>query len=422
MGQLLSSEEQLPQLKEALGSVIYDAMLEGDAVPDLRVVHPLLLTNQNDNADSQTRLQEHLQQLQSEIGNRVPAYLKDLVSRLSAFSDEPSLTGLVGLVITMVVDMAYASSKQSSGEEGRAAGSSSCQQRICELQEVMDEYLKRCRINLSDKSRLIQDSVRLEAQFSLILTQLKTCLLGAHCDSRSLRHWACAAVFHTQMLVHLACLEDKAEPLSARAVLNQYQEDLKQIIPAYRKYKSNTVSVVKCRGVLLPNFDPAGDVPEEGAMTGLTVMDRETGRSVNIPLSVIEKEIGRRMQDSELSDATSASSRVNLDLITSDQCAQVYLEQLFSSKGPVAELEKYFTKASQRLEKQRTCIKIKNETGKGQKIEQSEEVYLSDQAEGMTGYQKMGKTESRDNGTRNYTEDASLKLSIVETQPEGSLT
>lgn len=62
MGQLLSSE-QLPQLKEALGSVIYDAMLEGDAVPDLRVVHPLLLTNQNENADSQTRLQERLQQV-----------------------------------------------------------------------------------------------------------------------------------------------------------------------------------------------------------------------------------------------------------------------------------------------------------------------------------------------------------------------
>lgn len=48
----------------------------------------------------------------------------------------------------------------------------------------MEEYLKRFRINLSDKSKLIQDSIRLEAQFSLILTQLKTCLLGGDCDSR----------------------------------------------------------------------------------------------------------------------------------------------------------------------------------------------------------------------------------------------
>lgn len=128
------------------------------------------------------------------------------------------------------------------------------------------------------------------------------------------------------------------------------------------------------------------------------------------------------MQDSELSDATSASSRPNLDLVTSDQYAQVYLEQLFSSKGPVAELEKYFIKTGEKLEAQITCVKIKVETGRRQNIEQREEVHLSDQAEGTTGQQNKGKTERREDGTKNYTEeDASLKLSIVETQPEGSL-
>ncbi|XP_017283838.1 uncharacterized protein LOC108243109 [Kryptolebias marmoratus] len=411
MGQLLSSEEQLPQMKEALGSVIHDAMLEGGAVPDLRVVHPLLLANQKENAVSQARLQEHLQQLQSEIGNRVPAYLKDLIGRLASFSDEPSLTALVGLVVTMVMDMAYTSSKQSSGDTGRSAGSSSCQ-RIWELQEVMEEYLKRCRISLNDKSRLIQDSVRLEAQFSLILTQLKTCLLGGDCDSRSLRHWACGAAFHIQMLVHLACLEGKAEPLSARAALNLYREDLKQIIPVYRSYKSNTVCVVKCRGGLLPNFDPSRDVPEEGAVTGLTVTDREMGNSVNIPLSVMEAEIERRMQVSA-PDATPES----LDLITSDQYAQAYLEQLFSSKGPVAQLENYFTKAGDRLEKPKTHLKSKNMTGKRKTTEQSEEGHLSDQ--GVTEHQSVGTVERRGEET---TQDASLKLSIVETQPEDSLT
>lgn len=48
----------------------------------------------------------------------------------------------------------------------------------------MEEYLKRCRINLSDESKLIQDSIRLEAQLSLTLTKLKSCLLGGDCDSR----------------------------------------------------------------------------------------------------------------------------------------------------------------------------------------------------------------------------------------------
>lgn len=48
----------------------------------------------------------------------------------------------------------------------------------------MEEYLKRFRINLSDKNKLIQDTTRLEAQFSLILTQLKTRLIAGDCDSR----------------------------------------------------------------------------------------------------------------------------------------------------------------------------------------------------------------------------------------------
>lgn len=51
---------------------------------------------------------------------------------------------------------------------------------------------------------------------------------------RSLRHWASGAAFNTQMLVHLAALEGKAEPLAAKAALEQYKEDLTQIIPAYR--------------------------------------------------------------------------------------------------------------------------------------------------------------------------------------------
>lgn len=233
MGQLFSSEEELSQVKDAMGFVLYDAMLEGGALPDLGVVHPLLLSNHGESFDSRAGLQEQLKQLQGDIGKRAPTYLKDLIGRLSSFSDEPRLAGLVGLVVTMVMDMAY-TSKQSSAVKGKSAGSSSGQQRVWELQEVTEEYLKRCRINLSDKSKLIQDSVRLEAQLSLTLTQLKTSLLGGDCDSRSLRHWASGAAFHTQMLVHLAGLEGQAEPRAARAALEQYKEDLTQIIPAYR--------------------------------------------------------------------------------------------------------------------------------------------------------------------------------------------
>ncbi|XP_022608695.1 uncharacterized protein LOC111227463 isoform X1 [Seriola dumerili] len=430
MGQMFSSEEELSQVKDAVGSVLYNAMLEGGAVPDLGVVHPLLLANRDESLDSRAHLQEQLQQLQGNIGNRAPTYLKDLISRLTTFSDEPRLAGLVGLVVTMVMDMVY-TSKRSSGVTGKSAGSSSSQQRVWELQEVMEEYLKRCRINLNDKSKLIQDSVRLEAQFSLTLTQLKTCILGGDCDSRSLRHWASAAAFHTQMLIHLAALEGLVEPLAARAALEQYKEDLTQIIPAYRRYKSNTVCVVKCRGGLPASCDPSDEVPEEGSMTGLTVTDRETGKSVKVPLSALETESGRGKRVSG-PDNTSVSSSINLDLITSDQYAQAYLEHLFSGKGPVAELENYFNKARDKLRTLRTLPGCTNKTGVRDGTEQSDGVHLKDPAEGVNAERRedRGKGDKQDKmerrGRQEETEecnqrDESLKMSIVETQPEDSL-
>lgn len=62
MGLVFSTEEELSQLKETIGSLLYDAMLEAGAVPDLSVINPLL-ANHNESHDSQTRLQEQLQQV-----------------------------------------------------------------------------------------------------------------------------------------------------------------------------------------------------------------------------------------------------------------------------------------------------------------------------------------------------------------------
>ncbi|XP_059215493.1 uncharacterized protein LOC131993552 [Centropristis striata] len=434
MGQLLSSEEELSEVKDLIGSLLYDAMLEGGATPNLGVAHPLLLANHNESFNSQASLQKQLRQLQGDIGNKAPTYLKDLIGRLSSFSDEPRLAGLVGLAVTMVMDMAYTSSKQSSGVKGKSAGSSSCQQRVWELQEVMEEYLKRCRINLSDKNRLIQDSVRLEAQLSLTLTQLKTCLLGGDCDSRSLRHWASGAAFHTQMLVHLAGLEGQDEPLAARAAMDQYKEDLTQIIPAYRCYKSNTVCVLKCRGGLPAACDPSSEEPDEGSMTGLTVTDRETGKSVTVPLSAMKTETGRRRSNSGPDNTSeTVTSSISLDLITSDQYAQAYLHHLFSEKGPVAELENYFIKASDNLRTLRTEQGCTNKTGVRNGTKQNDGVHLKGRAEGIDREQAVGRGRGDNQGEMERRgrhgemeeceqRDESLPLSIVETQQDESLS
>lgn len=60
----------------------------------------------------------------------------------------------------------------------------------------------------------------------------------------------------------------------------------------HRHFKSHTICVVKCRGNLLASFDPSTETPEEGSMTGLTVTDRELGKSVAIPLSTMVNKMG----------------------------------------------------------------------------------------------------------------------------------
>ncbi|XP_051936318.1 uncharacterized protein LOC127610342 isoform X1 [Hippocampus zosterae] len=375
MGQLLSSEEELSGVKCAIGNLLYRTMLEGGAVPNLSVVHPLLLANEEPGA----HLQAQMLQLQGEIRSRAPTYLKDLIGRLSSFSDEPRLAGLLGLAVTMVMDLLVTSLSRAGKT---ATGPSSCQ-RVRELQEVMEEYLKRCRINLADKTRLLQDSLRMEAQLSITLTKLKISLVDGNCDSQSLRFWASGAAFHTQMLIHLAVLEGRDEPLSARAVLEQYKEDLAQMVPAYRCYKRNTVCVVKCRG-----GQPAlsCELQDEGSMTGLMVSDRETGKSVPVALAALEAEIA-------------SLSSLNLETITSDQYAQAYVERLFSGEGPVEELKNYFAQASEKLRVLRTgppgCLTgTDKETGRCE----GHTVKIQDETDEM-----------------NQNSEEDLKLSIVET-------
>lgn len=417
MGQLFSTEEELSQVRDVIGAFLYDAMLDAGAVPNLRVVHPRLLASDSDGSQSGPSMQEQMQQLQRDLGNRAPTYLRDLIGRLSAFSDEPRLAGLVGSVVMMVIDMVYTSSKPPST---KSPGSSS-RQRICELQELMEEYLKRIRISLNDKTKLQQDASRLEAQLSLNLTQLKACLLRGDCDSRSFRQWASGAAFHTQMLVHLARLEDQMEPLAAMAALRQYREDLEQIIPIYRKYKSSTVSVVKCRGSLVASCEVSSEILEEGAMTGLTVTDRETGVSVTIPLCDLETQIGQRLE-AGVSDGASKLP-INLELITSDHYTQAYLHHFFSDQGPVAEVQTYFTKASDSLDMLTTKPQNAN-SAKACGGSEQDRIHFTDSAEGgataageiKVKCERSGSTQKPQNPDR--PENESLKLSIVETQPQ----
>ncbi len=126
------------------------------------------------------------------------------------------------------------------------------------------------------------------------------------------------------------------------------------------------------------------------------------------------------------------SSSINLDLITSDQYAQAYLDHLFSGRGPVAGLQNYFNKASDHLKTLITQPGCKNKTVLKSGMERSDGAHFEDQAEGTSEEpgvdspkdDKQGETEKR--GRREEVKervqrDESLKLSIVETQPDESL-
>ncbi|XP_067092582.1 uncharacterized protein [Osmerus mordax] len=323
MGQLVSSAGERSEAQSALGSLLYNAMLEQGALPDLGVDHSFL--GNPESKESQAHLQAHLQELQGHMGNRAPAYLKELISRLVAFSEEPRVAALVGLVVSMVLETAYVSSCRGSSRGSTSKAKSQVEERRAELCDMMEEYLKRCRMHLSEREKLHQDTLRLEGQLSLLLTQLKSSLLREGCSSRGLKHWASGAALHTHMLVHLAGLEQKGEPLAALAALEQYHEDMEDLIPAYRRYKAGTVSVVKSHGGLCVGGDPQS----EGCVTGLTLVDRETGRSVSVTVP----------EDVPYSP----------DLVTSDQLTQAYLDLLLSPQGPLVDLHRYFTSARDRL-------------------------------------------------------------------------
>lgn len=120
-------------------------------------------------------------------------------------------------------------------------------------------------------------------------------------------------------------------------------------------------------------------------------------------LQLIKKQLiftGRRVSGETSANVTSS---INLELITSDQYSQAYLDYFFSDKGPITKLENYFMEANDRQRKQKMPLgcKIKKETGK--------QGYSSD-GEITEGKRPSGNME------RGNQKDENLKLSIVETQ------
>lgn len=152
-----------------------------------------------------------------------------------------------------------------------------------------------------------------------------------------------------------------------------------------------------------------------------TDVTKETAHLCQVALNWIQINFtGRRVSEAD-NTSTAVSSSINLDLITSDQYAQAYLDYLFSENGPVAELQNYFTKASHFMRSLRPEA-AGTEVGMRNVIEQSDGVHPKEQAEGIIRERedegKGGKQKRRGEVEECNQRDEGLKLSTVETQPE----
>lgn len=98
---------------------------------------------------------------------------------------------------------------------------------------------------------------------------------------------------------------------------------------------------------------------------------------------------------------------INLDLITSDQYAQAYLDYFFSDKGPITKLENYFAEATARQREQRRPLGCQIKTGMEKQRRNSDE-------------ETREEKKPSENSEEGIQREEILKLSIVETQPHES--
>ncbi|XP_036402973.1 uncharacterized protein LOC118790201 [Megalops cyprinoides] len=311
MGLAPSTEEKL-QFREAVGAHIYEAMERNGALPDVGIDRSLL---DNSGLASRAAMQDYFKQLKKHVDGKAPAYLKELMGKLASFTDEPKITGLLTLVIFMVIETAYASSRRS--PQG-AVAAATAEERLSELQNLMEEYLKRHRMHLSDVRKLREDTERLEAQVSFQLTQIKNAMLrDGHMSSRTLKYWVNGVAFHVQMLIHLARL-DRQGGEAVRAAISTYQEDLLELLPKYQQYKAATIDISKRRELRMVE-----DMSVEGSVTGYSVHDKELGKSVSVPLP---------------DDTPPACT-----LLDTSFCTQAYLEHMITHHGQIAEIKAYLS-------------------------------------------------------------------------------
>ncbi|KAK5880807.1 hypothetical protein CesoFtcFv8_021677 [Champsocephalus esox] len=173
----------------------------------------------------------------------VPSAVEKLGGVLAGLETVPNAVGLGALVISMILEIVGKILGKKTMGTAEMLPRVFADEKAKEVRDLMDEYLKRLRINLGKPQLQLAETRQIELDLSAQLTRLKNSMLvDGHLDSRPLKQWVNGAAFHTQMLIHQARLEE-ADGSSAVLAAGVYQQQLNAIMDRYKKYLNGITSI-----------------------------------------------------------------------------------------------------------------------------------------------------------------------------------
>ena len=219
MGNGPSEQEQIDKSVRELG--------DG---PDVRV-------NQNIvkfcSLDSSDMLKQHYER-RMEAGDCAADWIKDLVEKLGAFTSAPELAGLGALAIAVFIDILSFSPPEESVKD--ALRCVFAEQKASEVWDLIDECLKRIRMNIDNRRELRSDLERIEHKLSEALTKLKNSMLrDGHMTTDALKAWVNGAAFHIHMLVHLVRLGGIKTCNPVKSLLSDYKDELDELFTEHKE-------------------------------------------------------------------------------------------------------------------------------------------------------------------------------------------
>lgn len=206
--------------------------------PDLKVNGSLQMFTGLSCSDS---LKVHLARRREEVVFSAPDLIKALVEKVAGLSPCPELAGLGALALAVFIDsISNTPSDQSIKDALREV---LAEQKASEVWDLVDETLKRCVVNVQNRTELARDVQRLEEMLSLALTRLRNSMLrDGHISNQALKVWVHGAAFHVQMLIHQVRLGGARTCEDVERLISVYKSDLEEL---FRKHQEMIKS--KCK-------------------------------------------------------------------------------------------------------------------------------------------------------------------------------